>query len=351
MDDKQLVLFDYGTLDLDTRSFVQGRIVEIRIFAKQTMQGVIEIGKRLIEIKEKLGHGNWLPFIKAELGWSESTVNRYTNVAKTFKSVNLTNLEIDLSSSYLLAAHSTQDDARQEAIERAKLGEGLTFELTKEIVEKHHKAKLDAMDKESAVLGDRIKTLEAQLHEAIKECDQMRLHKQADDADIIRQDELSDKLNKQIAELKAQVAEPQVITQEVKVEVEKRIEVIPDDYEQIKIEKAKMEKVLEREKAKTAKNEEEVKFQQRRINSLSDRLAKIEAEKDRILSNHTPEMRERKANSLLVQSHNKIAEALSLLNIDGQVRTTSQINIHVSTIEQEITAFRNINKIIDVEVN
>lgn len=50
---RQLALFDYGTLDLDTRSFVQTKISEIKDLIKYGIPITIGIGKKLIEVKNR----------------------------------------------------------------------------------------------------------------------------------------------------------------------------------------------------------------------------------------------------------------------------------------------------------
>jgi len=86
---------------------------------------VVEIGRRLTECKEIAGHGNWLPWLDREFGWSVSTAERFISVHENVgaKIANLTNLSIGVSSLYLLAAPSTPEEARADVIERAEAGE------------------------------------------------------------------------------------------------------------------------------------------------------------------------------------------------------------------------------------
>ena len=53
-------------------------------------------------------HGNWLPWIEREFGWSGQTARRFIQVAEAAsKFNNLENLSVDVSGLYLLAAPST----------------------------------------------------------------------------------------------------------------------------------------------------------------------------------------------------------------------------------------------------
>jgi hypothetical protein len=84
------------------------------------------IGQWLSEVKERLDHGDWLNWQKAEFAWSQRTAYRFIEVFEAVKVANLANLEIDVSALYLIAAPSTPEPVRQEVIERAQQGEPIT---------------------------------------------------------------------------------------------------------------------------------------------------------------------------------------------------------------------------------
>jgi hypothetical protein len=61
---------------------------------------IIEIGRELIAAKAKVTHGQWLPWLEAEFGWSDQTAYRYMQVARAFQiphSVESAGLTIDAS--------------------------------------------------------------------------------------------------------------------------------------------------------------------------------------------------------------------------------------------------------------
>ena len=158
-------------------------------------------------------------------------------------------LDFDPTAIYLLAAPSVPESARQEAQELHDSGEHISAKLAKEIADRH-KAEAEAAKREAASKQQTITTLEEQIKSLENERTRLRaehnraiLTKQADDACIIRQQEFGEEkerqieeLTRQIEKLKAEAAQPQVIEKEVKVEVEKRIEVIPEDYDVLKVE-------------------------------------------------------------------------------------------------------------------
>jgi hypothetical protein len=59
------------------------------------------------------------------------------NVAKSFKSCNLQDLQIGTSALYMLAEPSTPETAREEAIERSESGESISYSSAKEITDRH----------------------------------------------------------------------------------------------------------------------------------------------------------------------------------------------------------------------
>lgn len=129
-------VFDYTMLDAETSLFIQKQTGEIRALMKRTAQDIIEIGQKLILVKEKLAHGRFLDWIAAEFEWSYPTAARFMQVANSFSKT----YQIDkfaASALYVLAAPSTPASARSEAIARAEAGEPITYTIAKEIRQKH----------------------------------------------------------------------------------------------------------------------------------------------------------------------------------------------------------------------
>ena len=129
--------FDYSQLDSETSGFVREQTEEIRGLMRRTAQGIVDIGQKLLDIKEKLGHGNFLNWLKKEFDWSELTAQRFMQVAKQFKSHNLLDLEIAPSALYILSAPSTPDSMREEALSLAQAGAKITYKAVKEMKQKH----------------------------------------------------------------------------------------------------------------------------------------------------------------------------------------------------------------------
>lgn len=79
------------------------------------------IGQLLIDMKAKLGHGNFLPWLEAEFGMSEVTARKMMRVAEAFKSKP--SFDLPVSALYELAAPSTPPEVQAEVERRIAAGE------------------------------------------------------------------------------------------------------------------------------------------------------------------------------------------------------------------------------------
>jgi hypothetical protein len=123
------------SVDPDNARTLARHATEIRRLGKQVVSDVIEIGRLLVESKELVGHGDWLPWLSREFQWSDTTAERFMRVHRlSLKNGNLPNLDIPLSGLYLLAAPSTPEIAKREAVSRAEAREPITLNTVKEIV-------------------------------------------------------------------------------------------------------------------------------------------------------------------------------------------------------------------------
>ncbi len=346
-----LALFDYETLDLDTRSFVQTKTTEIRILVKQTAQGIIEIGQRLIEVKERLPHGEFLPWIRDEFGWSRETAHRFIHVAENFPQIAHC-VQFQMRALYLLASPSTPESARDEALTLAESGERITHQAAQEIIAKHKaeaeaaKTEAKAAQKEIIVKQQAITELTTERLRMVQERDRFRLTKQDDDQCIVRLDNKVNELNQQIEQSKTQVVEPRVIMQEVRVEIEKRIEVVPEDYEQLK------EAVVSlKEKLKTSrqKSGEELSQYQAGIKELTDKLAK----KEELLASFDVEQKQLKALRKLKESHSNFREASNLLTSQhlSNLQLKETINTYLQDFVKDFNKFLEKVNTIDIDID
>jgi hypothetical protein len=139
--DNELATFDYRSLNTADQRFIRRHANRIRDAAKRTVEGIVLIGQWLNEAKQRLPHGAWLPWLKAEFGWSQPTAWRFMQVFKFAKRnpelFTVNNLEIDVKALYLLAAPKTPKPVREEAVRLAQTGERITHATAKELVQSY----------------------------------------------------------------------------------------------------------------------------------------------------------------------------------------------------------------------
>lgn len=136
-----VVGFNYGLLETKLADKVRSAADRIRERVKKTFEDIIEVSNDLLAVKEALPHGQFLPWLKAEFGWSERSAQNFMSVAEQFKSAKIADLPIQPSAAYLLAAPSVPDEAREKAVEKAEAGEEITFAAAREIVAEARKKK------------------------------------------------------------------------------------------------------------------------------------------------------------------------------------------------------------------
>jgi hypothetical protein len=128
--------YDYALLDPSLAQEVRAATVRIHGQGKQTLLGIVGIGLDLILVKQSLPHGQYLPWLQAEFGWTEGTAHNYVRVAKWLgaKRNLLSHLNMMPTAAYLLAAKSAPESARQAILERAARGELITPKVVREIL-------------------------------------------------------------------------------------------------------------------------------------------------------------------------------------------------------------------------
>lgn len=128
--------FNYALLDVESRVVIQQRATEIRTIIKRTAQDVIDIGQKLIEVKERLPRGQFDLWVSVELGVERASAYRFIAVAERFSTVSQIET-IAPSALYALAAPSAPDSARDEALARAASGEQITHQKARQIIVEH----------------------------------------------------------------------------------------------------------------------------------------------------------------------------------------------------------------------
>lgn len=116
----------YSELDAPAREVAREAVAHIAAIQQRVVTDIAEIGSTLIRVKDALGHGHFLTWIKAEFDWTERTAQNYMSVAERFGSNAKCLSHLPLATVYKLAAPTTPDELRDEIV--AKLEQGETVE-------------------------------------------------------------------------------------------------------------------------------------------------------------------------------------------------------------------------------
>ena len=84
---------------------------EINFYKRQAGSAILEIGKRLVEAKAQLSHGEWLPWLEEKVAFSERSAQQYMRLWKEYgKSA----LSADLSISKALVLLALPESERED---------------------------------------------------------------------------------------------------------------------------------------------------------------------------------------------------------------------------------------------
>ncbi len=112
--------FDNGSLSRESPVLAQ-HVAAIRGLQTRLIGDVVEIGRRLCECKAILRHGEWQPWLKREFDLSERTARNFMSAYRFVvdKSANVADLQIEVSSLYLIAPPSVPEEVQAEVLRKA----------------------------------------------------------------------------------------------------------------------------------------------------------------------------------------------------------------------------------------
>lgn len=130
--------FDYDQLGAEARIEVRQAAKEIRDELEAIGRSAIKVGQRLLEVRQRLPHGQWRAWLAAETLLSPDTAESLINQAQLagqMPKFSAFEDRFDRTAIALLARPSTPDTARDEALARAEAGEQVSYRDAKEIVQ------------------------------------------------------------------------------------------------------------------------------------------------------------------------------------------------------------------------
>jgi hypothetical protein len=111
--------FSYEDVDASVATEMRERADRIR---KSVFNSGIEAGCHLRWVKQRLPHGQFGAWLRAELGMSERTAQNWMRVATTFEGKYETVSDLPQATVYRLAAKSTPDAVREEVVRLSEQG-------------------------------------------------------------------------------------------------------------------------------------------------------------------------------------------------------------------------------------
>lgn len=128
--------FDYEQLAPEVRTDVQESTRRIHELERRTSESIVEIGRELQRVKEKLPHGEFLPWLDAEFGWGRITAHNFMKVAETFSNVQSLNI-YQPSALYALASNNVPDEMREDFRQVADAGQKVTHSAVQNAIVDH----------------------------------------------------------------------------------------------------------------------------------------------------------------------------------------------------------------------
>lgn len=152
---------------------IEKTTAEILILKDQTAQNIIEIGKRLIKVKENLEHGEFTEWLKQKVDISHRTANNFMKVATTFSNSQAI---ANLGSTKLFLLAGLEEEERQEVMQENNVEDMTTRELEKIVKEKKQiKEQLEAEQEYSNELQEAIKEKEEKIRTLQAEIEKIQI--------------------------------------------------------------------------------------------------------------------------------------------------------------------------------
>lgn len=121
---------------------LEEQLAAIKVELKEKFQysspHLVESGRLLMQVKQLVGHGKFLPWLRENFSMSAKTANRFMSVTQLVDRFKLTGptltrfLALDLKVLYELSAKSTPLSVQQEMIALLEQGRDISYELIRD---------------------------------------------------------------------------------------------------------------------------------------------------------------------------------------------------------------------------
>jgi Protein of unknown function (DUF3102) len=106
--------------------FLRETAARIRQHMSRTAWAIVETGRNLIAVKDRVGHGNFLIWIRREFDFPERTVQRMMSAAEKYEGKSDTVSHLSVTALYELSAPETPEEVREEIEQRIAAGDEFT---------------------------------------------------------------------------------------------------------------------------------------------------------------------------------------------------------------------------------
>ena len=136
--------FDYSQLPASQAQWLKNEARQISTTLRHNAASVINIGKRLIEVREILGPHVFKLWCSTEFEWSYITANKYIACAKRFGDSDCAWV-IQSSALIALVKRSVPESAIAEVMKLARSKQTISFTMVQEVISRHMLTQLPAI--------------------------------------------------------------------------------------------------------------------------------------------------------------------------------------------------------------
>ncbi len=180
----EIINADYRIVPERTADVICAEIktIEAHVY-KTTLEGAIQIGKRLTELKGVVGHGGWLPWCKENLGYSERQAQKFIQISAEYGDENsaFSNPQIcaDLSISKAYSLLQLPEEEVERFVEEHDIKDMTVANLEAEIRDWKSKsdalaAELNKAEEQNQVLQKTVEESEQRHRDLMKDMDELK---------------------------------------------------------------------------------------------------------------------------------------------------------------------------------
>lgn len=255
---------------------------EILFYKRQAGGAMIEIGRRLSEAKEQLPHGEWLPWLREKVDFSERSAQNFMRLAKEYgKSAEIA----DLGASKALALLALPDSEREEFAAQKHVVNGeektvadMTAAELKQAIKERDEALCLLSEERAAGEGAALRMAQAEEDKAKMAADMKFLNERLAGLN----DEVAQK-ERELEELRSKPVEVAIQYQTDPEELDAaRKEAAAEAEQKVKAKIEKAEKALAKAKEEKEKAEAEQKRLQASLDTARVKIAAVTEDMERL---------------------------------------------------------------------